>query len=112
MIINKDSYKATIFYEKNIYGEDNPYLKLEMDINDYDGKVTKCHCEIHKIDLLNLNIFSEHFNYYDQQYQIKFNLLPSNENKKIITYTDIIPIKEMTLKEIEEKLGYKIKIKS
>jgi len=120
MIIIK--VESKIFYE-----DDNPYMELKYyDFETADDKVYNV--TIYKICLGKLNLkFSEydtkypkyennHFAGYEshivpQQKQIIFDL-NAIENDSVYIIKDVTPPKEMTLKDIENKLGYKVKIVS
>ena len=120
MIIIK--VESRIFYE-----DDVPYMELKYyDFETTDNKIYNV--TIYKINLGKLNLkfsdyetkYSKYFNNNFSGYcshiepqlkQIVFDLCP-NTNNELYIIKDITPPQEMTIQDIEEKLGHKIKIVS
>ena len=102
------------------YDENNmPYLTFKAEYHYDDNTVYEVN--IPKIDLSKMKVNLEEKCYYPHYRnsppllnsiisEIAFNILP-NKNCNYYTLKDITPVKEMTIKEIEKQLGYKVKIK-
>lgn len=96
------NFKAEFFTENG-----KPFMKLEFDKVDCDNRTY--HVVIHKIALGEFNL--EKFNYPFDHAIIKLDVLANNCNEYMF-FTETTDYKEMTIEEIEKKLGYKIKIKA
>ncbi len=102
-------------FNSNIYSkEGNNYMQLSFKSRDFtSGQILKI--EIPKIGLDNLEINSQHEEYVRNEGSMSFPIYPvlNNRGQQILfEIEDISPPREMTLKEIEKSLGYKIKIVS
>lgn len=91
--------KAELFEENN-----KTYMRLEFDQHKITNEIF--HTIIHKIDMSEFQFSkSEH----TVGHMVSFYVYPINDGE-ILTQKDITPPREMTVQDIERKLGYKIKI--
>jgi len=96
--------KVGVYYEK-----DKPYMFLEANVRSLDGRLLKYN--IPRIGLSEVTMEIEKNDQYCisiVKSKISFSVLSVND--VFATVTDITPYKEMTLAEIEKKLGHKVKI--
>ena len=94
----------------------DPYLQLELIIREIE-KQKKFKMIFPRIDLSHIFYALRRFNSYTQDinlYERPEIILPlrSDEQGKICIIIDLTPPKEMTMKEVEAALGYKVKIKA
>lgn len=100
------NFKVGLYTETDLNKEENTYMSLEFDSELYNGAII--HANIPKINLNSINMINSNFNYH---YSLDVEFNTHSVKDSFITMTDVTPYKEMTVKDIEKELGYKIKIK-
>ncbi|MGJ0846488.1 hypothetical protein ACR77J_07360 [Tissierella praeacuta] len=88
----------------SLFNEDGKtYLGFEYDVKTNSAETVNF--KIHKIDLSNIDISIDR---RENRYSLTLDVIPVKD--EILVMTDITPVEEMTIKEIEKELGRKIKI--
>ncbi len=118
MLLSRSYYD----FNSNIYSkEGNNYMQLNFKSRDINsGQILKIVIPKIGLDNLEMNIQASEISPYETSYlheqgNISFSIYPvlNNRGQQILfEIEDILLPKEMTLKEIEKSLGYKIKIVS